>query len=191
MLVVALPNEISGVLTEPVVHPEVREEVPDKHVLEAVGLAKLVENAASDEQTQVTEKNELSILGLVQRAERAEVVDAVEPAVLLPNTASLGLLFVVVVAGGVGDQVQGPAEELLANHVQSSVNRGLIGQFRNLVHQPSNAAGVNLQCLGQENHVTLHVASSFVVLSVGDLPGEVGNEQSGVADPANGVVQDF
>lgn len=35
------------------------------------------------------------------------------------------------------------------------------------------------------------MASGFVVLAMGDLPGKVGDQKSRVADPAHGVVQDL
>lgn len=54
---------------------------------------------------------------------------------------------------------------------------------------PANARGILGASLGDEDHVTGDVTGGLVVLSVGDLPREVRDEQSRVTDPTNGVVQ--
>ena len=51
--------------TKPVVHPEVWGEVPDSHIGESVGFAEHDKNADRDSKTEVTEKDELCVLGLV------------------------------------------------------------------------------------------------------------------------------
>lgn len=80
------------------------------------------------------------------------------------------LLLVIVVASHVGKEVHGPTEELLSDRVDQSGNWSFLGQLVNLVDELSNAAGVVLSGLWDENHITLHVSSSFVVLAVGNLP---------------------
>lgn len=90
---------------EPVVHPEVRDDVPDEEVVEAVLAADKVEDCAGDEETEVAEEDELFVLLLVQRAGGVEMVDTAEVAVLLTGTLALELLVVVVVASDVGGEV--------------------------------------------------------------------------------------
>lgn len=97
-------------LTEPVVHPQIGETVPDEQVEPAIFGANEVQTKAGEEQTEVGQGNKLGITGLVQRAGGAEVVDTAEPAVGLTLAAALGLLLVVVVAGDVDHEVHGPAE---------------------------------------------------------------------------------
>lgn len=178
-------------LTEPVVHPQVGETVPDEEVQPAELGADQVQSSASQEETQVTESNELGVLGLVQRTGRVEVVDTTTPAVVLALAAALGLLGVVVVAGDVVHEVQGPTEELLCQKVAGSQDGSLFAQLADLVQGLADAGGVLLTGLRNEDHVAGDVAGSLVVLAVRDLPGEVGDEEEGVADPANGVVQDL
>ena len=155
---------------EPVVDPEVRKKVPNEEVLEAELLVDEVESSAGKSKTDVGEEDQLLVLALIQRAGGVEVVDTAEPAVTLALTLTLGLLVVVDVTSNVGDEVQRPAEELLEDHVGGSSDRGLLHQLGELVDSVANSASVNLTGLGEEDHVTLHVASGLVVLAVGDLP---------------------
>jgi len=61
--------------------------------------------------------------------------------------------------------------------MEQSGNWSFLGQLINLVDEFSNTTGVDISGLGDEDHVTLHVSSSLVVLSVGDLPREVRYEK--------------
>lgn len=66
---------LNGIRTKPVVHPEIGDEVPDKHVVESVGPAESDEGRDSDGDTKIAQQDQLSILGFVQRAGGVEVVD--------------------------------------------------------------------------------------------------------------------
>ena len=90
------------VRTEPVVHPEVWEEVPNEHVLESVGLAKTDQNGDSDSETEITQENEFGVLRFVQRAGWVEVVDTSKIAINLALSATFKLTLVVVVASDIG-----------------------------------------------------------------------------------------
>lgn len=173
------------------VHPQIRDEVPHKHVVEAIGPAEDGEHRDGGGQSEVTEEDEAGILGLVERAEVTEVVDAGEVSILLALATALKLALVLVVSGGIGEEVHGPADELLADGVDEGRNWGLLGELVELVDGAADARGEFLTGLGHEDHVALHVAGGLVVLAVGDLPGEVGDEEGGVADEARGVVQDL
>lgn len=171
------------------VHPEVGDTVPDQQVEPAELGADGVQKGTGEEETEITQGNQLSVLGLVQRASGVEVVDTTEPSVRLALTTALGLLGVVVVASDVGAEVHKPAEQLLSDQVASSQDGGLLHELAELVQGTTSTGSILLAGLGDENHVTGKVTSGLVVLSVGDLPGEVRHEQERVADPANGVVQ--
>ena len=185
-----------GVLQEgdgnqPVVHPQVRDTVPDEQVEPAELGADGVQEGTSEEETQVTQGNQLGVLGLVQGAGGVEVVDTAEPSVGLALAAALGLLGVVVVASNVGDQVHGPAEQLLEEQVGGSQDGGVLHELTDLVDGGTNAACELVTGLGDEDHVAGNVTGGLVVLAVRDLPGEVRNQQQRVTDPTNSVVQDL
>lgn len=159
-----------GNSNQPVVYPEVRNTVPHKQVHPAVLGADQVQNRSGDGKTEVAQSDELSILGLVQRARRVEVVDTAKVTVLLALSTSLWLALVVVVASNVGEKVHGPAEQLLQNHVDGSCNGSLLHQLVQLIDGLRNAGGVHLAGLGNENHITGEVTGGLVVLAVRDLP---------------------
>lgn len=173
------------------VDPEVRDAVPHQKVQPSIGGADIVQTSAGEEETEVTQDNQLGILGLVQRAGGVEVVDTTTPAVLLALATALRLLLVVVVASHVSDQVQQPAEQLLADHVGGSRNGSLLNELAELVDGLADAGSIVLAGLGDEDHITGKVTGGLVVLAVGDLPREVRDQQKGMADPADSVVQDL
>lgn len=176
---------------EPVVYPEVRNAVPDKKVEPAIGRSDVVEEASRQEETEIAQDDQLGILGLIQGARGVEVIDTTEVAVPLALAAPLGLALVVVVAGDIGQEVHGPSEQLLENEVGRGQDGGLLHQFAELMSGTADAGGIFFPGLGNEDHITSEVTGGLVVLAVGDLPGEVRDEQKGVADPSDSVVQDL
>jgi hypothetical protein len=178
-------------LTQPVVDPEPGNDVPDEDSLEAVDLADESKNGESDGKAEVTEEDQLLVLALVKRAVGQEVADTAAEAVEATSTLALGLLEVVVVAGDVEEEVHGPASNLLTDHVDGGVDGGLLHELVHLVDGSAGAGSEDLASLGDEDHVTLHVAGGLVVLAVADLPAEVRDEESRVAEPTDKVVQDL
>lgn len=173
---------------EPVVDPEVGEEVPDEHVGPAEGVAEVDEGGDGDGDADVGNNDPGSLTLVIEGRAGVEVVDTGEPAVLLALATALALLLVVVVAGDVGHEVVGPADELLTEKVDEGVDGGLLGQLGKLVSELADAGSLLLAGAGNEDHVALDVAGGLVVLAVGELPREVGDEKGGVEDPADGVV---
>jgi len=171
-----------------VVHPEIREEIPDEEIGPSEGLADIEEGTAGDSETEIAEEDEVLILLLVQRAGGKEVVDATSKPVLLALTLALRLTLMVVMASDVGEQVHGPATNLLGEQMDSGCDGSLLGQLSKLMSHLLDARAVDLPGLGHEHHVALDVTGSLVVLSVGNLPREVGHQQRGVEDPAHGIV---
>lgn len=157
-------------LTEPVVNPQVWDTVPDQQVQPTVGSADIVQNGASDEKTEITQSNQLGISGLVQGAGRVEVVDTTEPTVGLTRTTALRLLGMVVVTGNIGDQIHGPAEQLLEKHVGGGQDGGLLHKLAQVMNGLADTGSILLAGLGDKDHVTSKVTSGLVVLAVGDLP---------------------
>lgn len=171
------------------VHPEVREDVPDEKIGKAIVLADPGECAEGNDHSKIAQKDKLLVFLLVQRARRDEVVDAASGAVLHALAFALGLPLVVVVTGHIEQDIRGPTAELLEDAVEGGGNGCLLGQLVELVCELADARSVLIPRLWHENHVALHVAGSLVVLAVGDLPREVGDEEGRVANPANGVVE--
>lgn len=173
------------------VHPEIRDSIPHEKVQPAEVGSHIVQSAAGQEQTQITQNDQLRVPGLVQGAAGIEMVDTTGKAVLLALAPSLGLASVVVVTGDIDGEIHGPAEQLLEKQGAGRQNWGLLHQLAQLVHSSADARSIVLPGLGNEDHITGHVAGSFVVLSVGDLPREVRDQQERVAEPADGVIQDL
>lgn len=170
------------------VDPEVRKKVPDQHIVPAKLVDEEAEHSGGQTDTNVAKDNEPSILFLEKRAAGVEVADTTTETVVLALSTALTLALVVVVAGNVGQEIVGPANELLAKEHQKGVNGGLLGQLRQLVDKLAETAGLLLASARHKDHVALHVASGLVMLAVGHLPAKVGDEQGRVDDPANNVV---
>lgn len=175
---------------EPVVNPEVGNKVPDGHVVETELLDEEVQSSAHQTDTDIAQDDELSIIVLVQRAAGIKVVDTTAEAVMLALAATLTLALVVVVASNVSEEVVGPANELLEDEHEESESGCLLSEMSELVGHLSETSSLLLAGSGNEDHVTLHVASGLVVLSVGDLPAEVGYKEGRVKNPASNVVDE-
>lgn len=176
-------------LTEPVVDPQIGEEVPNRHVRPAESLSEEEEGRGGDGNANVAHDDQPSVAVLVQRAAGVKVVHAAAEAVLLALATTLTLALVVVVARHVGEEVVGPADDLLADEVDERGNGRLLGQLVELVGEPSHPSGLLLAGARDEDHVALDVARRLVVLGVAELPAEVGDEEGRVQDPADNVVE--
>jgi len=156
--------------TEPVVHPEVRSEIPDSHVGETIGFAEYDENANCNSKAEITKEDELGVLGLIKRTVWVEVVDTTEEPISLALPTTFKLTLVAVVASDIAKEIHWPAQELLSNGVDQGCNWSFFGQLGQFVDQSSNTLCICLTSLGNEDHVTLHISSGLVVLAVRDLP---------------------
>lgn len=170
------------------IHPEIRHKVPDQKVCPSVRATDHEKDTADNGQAKIREQDEMLVLLLVQRAAREEVIDTAI-AVLLADTLALWLLLVAVVSSHVPEQIHGPAEQLLGNEHGCSVDWGLLHQLVHLMQEGSGTSGVLFASAWDEDHITLHVAGGLVVLAMADLPAEVWNEKSRVADPPHSVVE--
>ncbi len=119
------------------------------------------------------------------------MVNTSKPPILLSLSAALLLQLMVVVSGNISHKIKNPTSELLANKVNQSGNWRLLSKLIEFLNEAADAGGVDFAGLWNENHILVHVTGSLVVLAVGDLPREVWNQQSRVAGPANGVVDDL
>lgn len=121
------------------VNPEVWDEVPDKHVEPSELASKSVQDGSDDQQAEITEQDQLGVLGLVQWAVGVEMIDTAEETVTLALSTSLALAFVEVMAGNVGEKVHGPSKKLLENHVDNGMDGSLLSEFIELMDQAANA----------------------------------------------------
>lgn len=103
---------------------------------------------------------------------------------LVPVAFALELL--VRLAGGVDGEVGLEADHLLDEEGDNGADRRLLGQLCEL----ACALGLDerVSSLRDEHHVLVDVARGLVVLSVRELPGEVGVPGVGVHGPAEEVV---
>lgn len=178
-------------LTQPVVHPEVRSQVPHEKVRESIRLADPEKNRSGDQKTQVAEEDQLGILCFVQGAVGIEMVDTTAKAILLADTTSFTLDLMLVVTSDIGQQVHGPASQLLGDQGVGGVERSLFGKFIKLVKQVAFPRGPLLPGGWNEDHISFHVTSCFVVLAVRDLPREIRHQQRRVTKPAHSIVQNL
>ena len=171
------------------VDPEIRKEVPDEQIGPAEVLPEEEEDSPRNSQTEIAQQDQVLVLPLVQRARGHEMVHTTANTILLAFTLSFTLPLVVVVSSDVCDQIGWPATNLLVDKMEEGVKWSLFGQFAELVDCLPDSGCILFASLGDEDHVTLDVASGFVMLAVGDLPREVGYEQRRVADPADGIIK--
>lgn len=170
------------------VHPEVGDKVPHKHVGPSEAVAEVVQDAAGDEDTNIAHDDTASMLVVINRASGIEVVNTAEKTIALSLTPTLALALMEVVAGDVGEEVVGPAEELLSDEHDEGVDGGLLGELAELVGHLAEAGGLLLAGAGHEDHVALEVSGGLVVGRVGQLPRVVRDEESRVEEPARDVV---
>lgn len=157
-------------LTKPVVDPEVRDEVPDKHVVPAELLNEEVQRSGRQTDADVTQHNQVSVLVLIQGCPGVKVVDTTAKAVVLAFATALTLSLVIVVAGDICQEVVGPSDKLLSDKHGQGVDGGLLSQLAHLVGYLAQAGGLLLTGAGNKDHVALQVAGGLVVLAVRHLP---------------------
>ncbi len=157
------------------VHPQVRNEVPDRQIGPSKILADQEEYTEDDCQTNIARKNQLGIFCLIQRARRIEMVDASPKPVLLANATTFFLARVAIVAGDVGTNVHDPAHQLLTNKSAGGRDWGLLKELGQLMYVVTHLGGILLTSLRNKDHIPLYVTSGLVMLAMRDLPGEVWN----------------
>lgn len=170
---------------EPMVDPEVWETVENHNVPPAPLLDSKVQAVGSDGNTEVRVKDQVSILILVQWRAGIKMVDTTKPSVALSLSTALRLTLVAVVTGDVGDEVHWPSEKLLKHEVDEGRGWRLLNELTKLVAVLSKLFNAGLW---NENHVSLHVSSSLVVLGVRNLPRVVRDQKSRVHPPSHKII---
>ena len=116
-------------LTEPVIHPQIRETVPDQEVRPAEVGANEVQGSGSQSNSKIAQKDKMLVLPLVEWTGWLEMVDATPESILLALSFSFNLSLMDVVASNIGDEIHWPAEELLSDKIQSRQDWSFFHQF--------------------------------------------------------------
>ena len=110
-------------------------------------------------------------------------------AILPADTLALDLLMMVVMASYIGQKISWPATNLLLNERSGGVDWSLVHQLMHLMDKVAHPRCVLISSSGSEDHISLHVTGGLVMLAMADLPAKVRDQESGVAYPADGVVE--
>lgn len=158
---------------KPVVDTNVWDDPVDQDVESTIVLVPSVQDEKLSQDTNVR-KNNVPVLVLLENG-RSWVEMVHSP------TSWCGLL-----TSDVGEKVHDPSKQLLSNQTVQGDNWRVRSNF--LEDVSTSVLDENISSLRNEYHVSVHVASSLVVLRVRELPGEVRNEPERVQNPTNGVV---
>lgn len=120
------------------VNPEVWKEIPHSQVRPAKFLPNQYKDSSYNCQPQVARKDQLAILGLIQRACRVKMVDVAAPTVPLALTTAFFLTSVTIVTSDVDGEIQEPSSKLLTNQGTGGNDGGLLGELSQFMSSPSN-----------------------------------------------------
>ena len=173
------------------INPQIWQDVPHKEVRKSKVLSNPVEDTGGDQEPNIAEYDEFCIFRLIQRTRWVEVVDAIAEAILLPFSAPFALSLVGIMPGHIREQIGRPATKLLVEKVEGSSERCLFGKLVELMQKVAISRSIFFSALRHEDHISLHMACRFVMLTMRNLPGEVWHQQSRVADEPNGIVENL
>lgn len=177
-------QERDGVLrrTKPVVNPQVGNSVEEEGSGNANGSRGKVQSSEHEHKADIGDEDIEGLVGAEDGAEGVEVADA-QPALSSGNLTLLAGL----AGGGVEEEVNLPAKELVGNEANDLADGGVLEE---LVKVGKDGAGVAPGLSrGDKGHVLGDVASEAVVAVVAVLPGEVRDEQEAVEGPTDDVVE--
>ena len=178
-------------LTQPVVDPEVGDDVSHREHKCAVLHANRRQNECSGEETDVAQYDQVAVFLIIDWALWVEVVDSTAKSIPLPNTASVGGVFVVVVAGDVCANVHDPAHHLLSEQGHCGHYWGLLPNLGHFVYQPADLGCILVPSCWYKHLVPFKMACRLVMLAVRDLPREIRDTECGMQNETNSVVQRF
>ena len=173
------------------INPQIWQDVPHKEVRKSKVLSNPVEDTGGDQEPDIAEDDEFCIFRLIQRTRWVEVVDAITEAILLPFSAPFALSLMTIMPGHIREQVGGPATKLLVEKVEGSSEGRLFSKLVELMQKVATSRSIIFPGLRHEDHISLHMARRFVMLTMRNLPGEVWHQQSRMTDEANGIVENL
>lgn len=166
-----------GDVNQPVVNPQVRENVHEGHGGETPFLGSKVQTGQGSNDTNVRDDNVDKVLLVVQRRSRHKVIGHPFGSVR------------VLLSGNVGEQIHDPSKQLLEHNVVQGHNGSVLQVVGNLgARLDSSALKELISGLWYKHHVSGHVSSGLVVLGVTKTPRVIRDQQGGVKDPSYRVI---
>lgn len=148
--------------TQPVVNPEVGNDIEQHHVPRANDSAEVVHNGAHDQQTEVGIGNKNPLRRREESAGWVVVACKCDFALILGSALNT--------SGDIEEEVQLPSHQLVANELNEGNNWSLLSKVLQLLDLQVLLGGQVLIGPRDKDSVLLHVASVAVVASMGDLP---------------------
>lgn len=155
------------------INPQIWQDVPHKEIRKSKVLSNPVEDTGRDQEPDIAECDEFCVFRLIQRTRWVEVVDAISEAIFLPFSAPFALSLVEIMPGHIREQVGGPATKLLVKKVEGSGEGCLFSKLVELMQKVAISRSIIFSRLRNEDHISLHMARRFVMLTMRNLPGEV------------------
>ena len=178
-------------LTQPVVHPEVGDDVSHREHKRAVLHADRRQSEYSGEETDIAQYDQVAVFLIIDWAVWVEVVDFTTKPIPLTDTTAVGGVFVVIVAGDVCANVHDPAKGLLSEQAHCGHYWGLLPNLGHFMYQPAYLGCILVPSCWYKHLVPFEMACRLVMLAVRDLPREIRNPERRMQDEADGIVQCF
>ena len=133
----------------------------------------------------------MAFIGVEERTVRIEMVDPFPESVSLSSTPSIRSKLISSTGRVMGKQVPWPSNQLLDHELHCSTKGHFLSELPVGMFGLAGVFAVLLAGLWYELHVLGEVVMQGVVLFVGQLPGEIWNQEDRVQRPACDVVQGF
>lgn len=172
-----------GILTKPVVDPEVGHNVEQSNLPSSHLGSQVVERAADNQKANISDGNQVCLGVGEESAERVKVAVTKRLGAVCLLGQTLGS------SADIEHQVELPSKDLVAQKSNCVVQRSFLKQLLELLDHGRHLALALLIGGRNEDGVLLDVAVITVVSRMGDLPREVRHHEQGVSSPANNVVQ--
>lgn len=170
------------ILTQPVVNPEIGDDV-EQHDLPGIDLSRqVVERASNEEKTDIRDGDQRSLRVGPQRTNGVNMaVSEHLPAVFFGQTLVSGT--------DIEQHVQLPSEKLMSEQSNSVIERSLLDQLHKLAEQ-SGLLVLNFGFSGRhKDNVLVDMGVVTVMSAMGDLPGKERHHEKRVHSPANNIVE--
>ena len=131
----------------------------------------------------------MSLIGVEKRTTGIEMVNSFSQPMRLFGPPSISSELVSSTGRVVGKQVSWPSNQLLYHELDRSTKRHFLGKLPIRVFGFAGMLSVLFAGLGYKLHVLDEVVVQGMVLFVGQLPGEVRDQEGRMQDPASNVVQ--